>query len=543
MNRSSLLKPNHRQIDWLSRSMTAFLHFGMNTFTSNEWGDGQDDPALFAPSELDTRQWIRTLKEAGFSCAILTAKHHDGFCLWPSKYTDYTVAASPYKDGKGDIVREFTDACHEFGMKAGIYLSPWDRHEKSWGSDAYNDFYVGQLTELLTNYGEIYEVWWDCAGSKDAVYDWERWGKTVRALAPNAVIFGARGATPFVDVRWVGNEKGVAGIPCYLTLKESTLWDEIVPELNVGDAEGNRFAPAEVDVSIRPGWFYKEEQNDFVRSAENLFSLWMSSLGRGAGLLLNIPPDKRGLLHEKDVASLLSFSEYLNRSLSENLAIEATVTKVPLKTNDMENADGFCEQITYIFDEPKAINTITVKENVLEGQAIMGVKVYAKINGEWKELFTSPCIGMQCTRQFDECLASAVRICITRSLAPPRIEFVGIYRFDEFKERRAQKLTGQNLATLPTAKITREGNTFYVDLGGVYPFNYFRMEGTDLKSFTLSLFNGSAYDVVCQKKTYFDAPAEHRFDPICDFAYRLKIEVEEAKHNEIFMRKIEIMKV
>ena len=534
--KTSLLTPNCRQLDWLNRSMTAFLHFGMNTFTSNEWGSGKDDPTLFSPTELDARQWIRTLKEAGFSCAILTAKHHDGFCLWPSKFTDYTVAASPYKNGKGDIVREFTDACREYGMKAGIYLSPWDRHEPSWGSDDYNDFYVGQLTELLTNYGEIHEVWWDGAGSKDAVYDWDRWGNTVRSLAPKAVIFGSRGATPFVDVRWVGNEKGVAGIPCYLTVKESTLWDEIIPELNVGDADGDRFAPAEVDVSIRPGWFYKEEQDDFVRSPQNLFSLWLCSLGRGAGLLLNIPPDKRGLLHERDVASLLSFAAFLKKSLASNLSSAATVEYTP-------SQNDFCKEITYRFDKPEIINTITMKENLTSGQAIMGVEVFAESQGKWKELFTSPCVGLQCTRQFEDIDATAVRIRISKALAEPVLDFVGIYRFDPFKEEAEEHLTGLNLATLPTASVTREANTFYIDLGGVYPFNCFRMDGTDLKSFALYLFNGSSYELVCQKKTYFDAPATHRFDGMVDYAYRLKVEVEEAKHNEIFMRTIEIMKL
>ena len=535
-NETTLLRPNPRQIDWLSRSMSAFLHFGMNTFTSNEWGSGKDDPSLFCPSELDARQWIRSLKEAGFSCAILTAKHHDGFCLWPSAQTDYTVASSPYKNGKGDIVREFTDACREYGMKAGIYLSPWDRHEKSWGSDAYNDFYVAQLTELLTNYGEIHEVWWDGAGSKDAVYDWDRWGKTVRTLAPNAVIFGSRGATPFVDVRWVGNEKGVAGIPCYLTVKESTLLDEIIPELNIGDANGDRFAPAEVDVSIRPGWFYKDEQNDFVRSPENLFSLWLSSFGRGAGLLLNVPPDKRGVIHENDLCSLRAFSDYLKKNLSRDLAPLATVERSQTK-------DGAAWELTYRFDRTESVNTITLKEDLLQGQAIMGVEVLTNIDGEWKQLFTSPCVGLQCTRQFEECRTDAIRIRITEARATPALSFVGIYRFDDFKEKTEDQLTGLNLAALPTANVTREANTFYIDLGGVYPFNLFRMDGTDLKSFSLYLFNGSSYELVCTKKTYYDAPALHRFEECIDFAYRLKVEVDEAKHNEIFMRKIEVMRI
>lgn len=206
--------PNERQMEWYSRGRTIFFHFGMNTFTGKEWGDGTESPSLFNPTELCVEQWVKAIKDGGFTTAILTAKHHDGFCLWQTKYTEHSVKNSPYKNGCGDIVREFTEACQKHGIKAGIYLSPWDRHEKTWGKDEYNDFYVGQLTELLTNYGKIWECWWDGAGSTEAVYDWERWAKTVRSLQPDAVIFGSLGATPWVDVRWVGNEKGVAGKPC-----------------------------------------------------------------------------------------------------------------------------------------------------------------------------------------------------------------------------------------------------------------------------------------------------------------------------------------
>ncbi len=281
--------PNERQMEWYGRERTIFFHFGMNTFTGREWGDGTESPQQFNPSELSCEQWVKAIKDGGFTTAILTAKHHDGFCLWPTKYTEHSVKNSPYKNGQGDIVREFVDACQKHGIKAGIYLSPWDRHEKTWGKDEYNDFYVGQLTELMSNYGKIWECWWDGAGSTEAVYDWERWAKTVRSLQPDAVIFGSLGATPWVDVRWVGNEKGVAGKPCYSTIDPISLVVETTSELNRGKLGGERFIPAEVDVSIRPGWFYHAEQDDMVRSPQNLVNLWFTSIGSNAGFLLNLP--------------------------------------------------------------------------------------------------------------------------------------------------------------------------------------------------------------------------------------------------------------
>ena len=288
--------PSYRQMEWYKREKSAFFHFGINTFTSKEWGDGTDSPKLFNPQKLDCRQWIRAVKEAGFKAAIITAKHHDGFCLWPSKYTDYSVKSSPYKDGKGDIVKEFTDACHEYGIKAGIYLSPWDRHEKSYGTKEYNDYYANQLTELMTNYGKIYECWWDGAGSKEADYDWARWSYIVRNLQPDCVIFGSLGATDFVESRWIGNESGSSSQACWATINPDALRTENVKDLNSGHFGGERFIPAEADTSVRPGWFYHEEQDNMVKSPSELFKYWFNSVGTNAGMLLNIPPDKNGLL-------------------------------------------------------------------------------------------------------------------------------------------------------------------------------------------------------------------------------------------------------
>ncbi|MFQ9698258.1 MAG: alpha-L-fucosidase [Zhenhengia sp.] len=318
--------PSRRQMDWYRREATAFFHFGVNTFTDLEWGDGTEAEKMFNPTELDCRQWMRVIKQAGFTTAILTAKHHDGFCLWPSEYSEHTIAKSPYKEGKGDVVREFVEACHEYGIKPGLYLSPWDRHSKYWGTDAYNTYYNNQLTELMTQYGKIYECWWDGAGSTEAQYDWGRWAYTVRTHQPDCIIFGSLGATEYVEARWIGNESGYAGNPCWATIDQSSLEIENTVELNSGKADGNRFIPAEVDVSIRPGWFYHENQDGAVRSAENLVKYWFESSGRNAGILLNFPPDRRGLIHEIDTKNVLNAATILQKTFAVNLLQGAEVS-------------------------------------------------------------------------------------------------------------------------------------------------------------------------------------------------------------------------
>jgi alpha-L-fucosidase len=244
--------PNARQLEHF-KMKKAFFHFGVNTFTDLEWGNGTEREHLFAPTECNVEQWIRTIKEAGFDLAILTAKHHDGFCLWASRHTEHSVSNSPYQNGKGDIVREFTDACRKHGIKVGLYLSPWDRYAPFWGTDEYSAYYAKQLTELMTNYGEIHEVWWDGAGSTQARYDWARWTAIVRQYQPQCVIFGCLGAAEFVDVRWVGTEEGRAGEDCWATIDPETIVVENCADLNSGKWGGSHFIPAETNTSIRPG--------------------------------------------------------------------------------------------------------------------------------------------------------------------------------------------------------------------------------------------------------------------------------------------------
>src|SRR5215471_12503982 len=315
-------KPTTSQVTWQENETTAFLHFTINTFTGREWGDGTEDPAIFNPTKFDARQWIKALKDAGFKIAIITAKHHDGFCLWQTKTTEHSLKNSPWKNGRGDIVKDVADACKEFGVAFGFYLSPWDRHEKTYGTPAYNDFYKAQLKELLTNYGKVAEVWFDGAkgkNEKDMVYDFDGYWKLVRELQPGAVIYSGVGP----DARWVGNEKGIAGDTCWSTINtDGMMPGKVVPKyLNSGDENGKKWIPAETDVSIRPGWFWHEKENVQVRSASNLVNLYYQSVGRNSLLLLNIPPNKDGLFEERDILAIDSFRSILNETFAQNLAI------------------------------------------------------------------------------------------------------------------------------------------------------------------------------------------------------------------------------
>lgn len=324
-------RPTASQLQWQRDELAFFLHFGVNTFTDREWGDGTEDPKIFAPSALDARQWARTARAAGFRMMILTAKHHDGFCLWPTKTTAHSVASSPWRGGQGDVVREFVDACRAEGLRAGLYLSPWDRNHPTYGdTPRYNAVYYAQLTELLTQYGRIDEVWFDGANGegpngKRQEYDWPRTWALVRELQPQAVMFSDAGP----DVRWIGNESGVAGTTNWSTVdprivtRPGVSGDDVMRSLTSGDREGTVWRPGETDVSIRPGWFYHPAEDAKVRTPENLVELYFSSVGRNSKLLLNVPPDRRGLLADADVAALRGMRTRLDALFARDLAARA----------------------------------------------------------------------------------------------------------------------------------------------------------------------------------------------------------------------------
>lgn len=348
IRKAANLTPSAKQMAWQEMELTAFLHFGINTFTNREWGDGKEDPKLFNPKKLDAGQWVKTCKDAGMKLIILTAKHHDGFCLWPSTYTNHSVLSSPWKNGNGDVVNDLAVACREQGMKLGIYLSPWDRNSAVYGTEAYNDYFVNQLAELLRNYGDVAEVWFDGANGegpngKKQVYDWQRYYQTIRQLQPNAVI-----AIVGPDVRWVGTESGYGRdtewsvVPADVQDEDEVVAksqqqagtfrpavDAMAKDLGSRDklysAKRLVWYPSEVDVSIRPGWFYHKKQDKKVKSVEKLLDIYYSSVGKNSLLLMNIPPDKNGLIHENDVNVLKKWRAVLDQTFDENLAAKATI--------------------------------------------------------------------------------------------------------------------------------------------------------------------------------------------------------------------------
>ncbi|MFI5379910.1 MAG: alpha-L-fucosidase, partial [Tepidisphaerales bacterium] len=340
--------PSPQQVEWQRRELTTFVHFGVNTFTNREWGEGKENEKIFNPEKLDARQWARAAKAGGSKLIILTAKHHDGFCLWPSKYTNHSVKSSPWKDGKGDVVREFVDAARAEELKVGLYLSPWDRNAPSYGdSPKYNEYYRNQLTELLTNYGEITEVWFDGAcgegpNGKRQVYDWPAVHELVLRLQPAALMFSDAGP----GVRWIGNERGTAGDPCW-SVVNSKIW--IAPgkaadgardankSLQNGDPAGDAWIPGECDVSIRPGWFNHPAEDGKVKTPDQLVDLYFKSVGRNALLLLNVPPTRDGLFHDNDVRNLAEFRHKLDNIFAKNLAAARPVTA----TNTRGKSDAF----------------------------------------------------------------------------------------------------------------------------------------------------------------------------------------------------------
>lgn len=490
--------PNHRHMEWYRRGKTAFIHFTVNTFTDMEWGDGTESPEIFDPAELDCRQWMRVLKAGGFTAAILTAKHHDGFCLWDTAYTEHCVRNSPLKR---DVVREFTDACREFGIKAGIYLSPWDRHEPTWGSNDYNEFYVGQLTELLTNYGKIWECWWDGAGSDKTRYDWKRWADTVRTLQPDCVLWGCLGAGDYADARWVGNEEGRAGDPCYATIDPEIIRVESCPQLNSGIWGGSAFIPAETNTSIRPGWFYHATQDHQVKTVEQLVDYWFHSHGRNTAILLNLPPDRRGLIHELDAQRVRQWNDRMQgifvHNLAESARVEAPIAIHPdcgaeniLKGNDKviyAPARRYPE-VLLTFEEPVTFDCFRVDEVIELGHRIHGFALDVKQDGAWHTLLERKGIGFCYADRFRPVTAEAVRLRITGADADPVLRFFGLYR-GAWTGEEAKRTVGE-LANI-TVEPAEDG--VIVNLGGIFPFDGVSWNVPELE---VQTFNGTRFESV-----------------------------------------------
>jgi len=437
--------PTPSQLAWQRDELALFAHFTVNTYTDREWGDGTEAPSLFVPGRFDARAWTRTARAAGFRAIVLTAKHHDGFCLWPSRQTRHSVASSPWRDGAGDVVRDVADACRADGLGLGLYLSPWDRHEPSYGSgDGYMDFYCAQLEELLTGYGPVVEVWFDGANGEGPngrrqAYDWPRIHALVRRLQPQAVIFSDAGP----DVRWIGNERGVAGETCWSTIDPASVpyagYDApgVGELLQRGDPRGSVWRPGETDVSIRPGWFWHAAEDDKVRSVDNLMALYFTSVGRNSKLLLNVPPTPEGLFHPTDVERLLAFGERRRSMLARNLLAGARATgdgTAPAAVLDDDpghfwSAPAGTTRATLDFALPDAAscNVVRLQEPIQLGQVVERFEVSAEGPEGWAPIAAGSTVGYCRLARFDERRVRRLRVTVQSSLDTPRLASVALF--------------------------------------------------------------------------------------------------------------------
>jgi alpha-L-fucosidase len=411
--------PSAAQLAWQRDELAMFLHFGVNTFTDREWGDGREDPAIFAPARLDARQRARAARDSGFRALVLTAKHHDGFCLWPTATTRHSVAASPWRGGSGDVVREFVDACAAEGLRAGLYLSPWDRNHPTYGdSPAYNDVYAAQLTELLTRYGRISEVWFDGANGEGPngrrqVYVWPRVFGLVRRLQPGAVMFSDAGP----DVRWCGNERGVAGDPNWATVDPGVVSfpgqsaPGVEAALQHGHPGGTVWRPAEVDVSIRPGWFHHPAQDDAVRTVEDLTQLYFTSVGRNSKLLLNVPPTRDGLLHDVDVARLRGLRSSLNQLFGAPIAIGRVAWR---------RTGAHSGEAEWSLPRAGTPGIARLGEEITRGQRVARYSLAGHDGQAWRTLSSGTTIGYAKLDRLSEAgPIRRIRVTIEDAVAPP----------------------------------------------------------------------------------------------------------------------------
>lgn len=450
--------PEPKQVEWQQMETYAFIHFGLNTFNDREWGYGDTDPKTFNPTNLDCEQWAQTLVKAGMKGVILTAKHHDGFCLWPFEGTDYSVKNSPWKNGQGNVVKELSEACKKYGLKFAVYLSPWDRHQANYGTPEYLPYFYAQLHDLLTNYGPVFEVWFDGAnggdgwygGAKDIrtidrknYYNYPRIYEMLDSIQPQAIIFSDGGP----GCRWVGNEKGFAGATNWSFLRKGEVhpgYDKSY-ELQYGHPDGNQWVPAECDVSIRPGWFYHPEEDDRVKSPDQLVDLYYRSVGHNATLLLNFPVDRRGLIHPVDSANAVRFHEMIQQQLKTNL-VAGMIPKVSNErggdfvasalTDDnfdtyWATEDGVTTaDIEFSFDTPTRMNRMMLQEYIPLGQRVKAFVVEYLDKDTWlpvKLNEETTTIGYKRLLRFETVETKGIRIRITDARGPLCLSSVGVY--------------------------------------------------------------------------------------------------------------------
>jgi len=441
--------PSQRQLQWSKMEFYLFTHFGPNTFTDLEWGKGTEPEDMFNPTQLDCNQWCRIAKAAGAKGIIITAKHHDGFCLWPSKYSTHTVAQSKWKNGKGDVLKELSDACKKYNLKLGIYLSPWDRNHPKYGTDEYNEVFINMMKEVVSRYGPLFEFWWDGANGegpngKKQVYDWRKFEETMRKIAPNTVVFSDIGP----DIHWAGNENGIAGDPLWNLLDTAGFTRGAgapsTDTLNHGNVNGKNWIPAECDVSIRPGWFYHANEDEKVKKPEDLFQLYLKSVGRGASLLLNVPPDRRGLLNEHDSVALMGFKKLRDEAFANNLVKNAKVeyndnntikTTSLLNDGDDKNFIAFNksdnEGIKISFKQKTDLNCIVLQEPIQMGQRVKLFKIIFRNNNEVVKEYNGTTVGRKRIIIFPGVSCDSFTVIINDAKATPLISEVGAYKIDD----------------------------------------------------------------------------------------------------------------
>ncbi|WP_409072427.1 alpha-L-fucosidase [Phocaeicola plebeius] len=470
--------PEPKQVEWQQMETYAFIHFGLNTFNDREWGYGDTDPKTFNPTNLDCEQWAQTLVKAGMKGVILTAKHHDGFCLWPFEGTDYSVKNSPWKNGQGNVVKELSEACKKYGLKFAVYLSPWDRHQANYGTPEYLPYFYAQLRDLLTNYGPVFEVWFDGAnggdgwygGAKDIrtidrknYYNYPRIYEMLDSIQPQAIIFSDGGP----GCRWVGNEKGFAGATNWSFLRKG----EVHPgydknyELQYGHPDGNQWVPAECDVSIRPGWFYHPEEDDRVKSPDQLVDLYYRSVGHNATLLLNFPVDRRGLIHPVDSANAVRFHEMIQQQLKTNLVAGMTPKVSNERGGDFvasaltdDNFDTYwatedgvtTADIEFSFDTPARMNRMMLQEYIPLGQRVKAFVVEYLDKDTWlpvKLNEETTTIGYKRLLRFETVETKGIRIRITDARGPLCLSSVGVYDAGNVSDSFVEKV--EDIESLP----------------------------------------------------------------------------------------------
>ena len=468
--------PSQAQLAYLEDELAAFIHFGPNTFYDQEWGTGQEDPERFNPTRLDAREWIRVLKETGFKKLILVVKHHDGFVLYPTAHTDYSVKASPWRNGEGDLLLEVSQAATEFDMDMGVYLSPWDAHSPLYHVEReadYNAYYLAQLKEILSNpaygnAGKFAEVWMDGArgeGAQKVNYEFEKWFETIRDLQGDCLIFSTEGTS----IRWIGNERGYAGDPMWQKVNPDKLGTEAALDyLQHGDSSGTIFSIGEADVSIRPGWFYHEEQDP--KSLEELVEIYFHSVGRGTPLLLNIPPNQAGLFDAKDIERLYEFATYRNELYKEDLALGAEVSGPALSadfacrhlTDGLETSSwasdvGLPIQLELDLGSPKTFDVIELREDLKLGQRIVAFYVQVEVDGVWQEFGRGFTVGHKRLLRGPIVEAQKVRVMITEAQSIPVLTKISLYKTPSL----SQKEVVQGLAFAEKSLAVAKGETLH----------------------------------------------------------------------------------